>query len=46
MVDSGLVLPDSSHEFAGLPPGDWAYFSRLHPIMREILAVKDPETSS
>jgi plastocyanin len=46
MFDSGLVLPDGSYELPGLPPGDYAYFCRVHPIMRGILAVKDPETPS
>jgi plastocyanin len=46
MFDSGVVLPDGSYELPGLPPGDYAYFCRLHPIMRGIVAVKGPETSS
>jgi plastocyanin len=46
LFDSGLVRPDGSYELPGLPPGDYVYFCRVHPIMRGILSVKDPETPS
>ena len=46
LFDSGSVRPGDSYEVPGLPPGDYAYFCRVHPIMRGILSVKGPETPS
>lgn len=37
LFDSGAVPPDGSYELPGLPPGDYPYFCRLHPIMRGVL---------
>ena len=46
LFDSGSVRPGETYELPGLPPGDYGYFCRVHPIMRGILSVKAPETPS
>jgi plastocyanin len=46
LFDSGSVRPGERYELPGLPPGDYPYFCRVHPIMRGILSVETPETPS
>ncbi|MGH7255332.1 MAG: cupredoxin domain-containing protein [Nitrospirales bacterium] len=37
--DSGSVAPDDRFTLPGLPPGQYPYQCRLHPIMRGVLTV-------
>lgn len=39
--DSGMLPPGSTFTVPGLPPGRYAYYCRIHPIMRGVLAVTD-----
>ncbi|HZS93822.1 MAG TPA: hypothetical protein VFA78_03425 [Chloroflexota bacterium] len=41
LFDSGTVPPDGSYELPGLPPGNYGYYCKLHPIMRGVLTVKE-----
>jgi plastocyanin len=44
--DSGTLAPDRSYELPGLLPGTYPYLCRLHPIMRGVLIVQVPGSSS
>ena len=46
MFDSGVVPPNGSFTLAGLPPGQYPYHCRLHPIMRGVLRVLDNDGSA
>ncbi|MGQ0666875.1 MAG: cupredoxin domain-containing protein [Nitrospiraceae bacterium] len=39
--DSGMLPPGSTFTLPGLPPGHYAYYCRIHPIMRGALTVTD-----
>ncbi|MEW6246530.1 MAG: hypothetical protein AB1555_07460 [Nitrospirota bacterium] len=41
LFDSGAVPPDGSYELPGLPPGNYGYYCKLHPIMRGVLTVRE-----
>ncbi len=41
LFDSGTVPPDGSYELPGLPPGNYGYYCKLHPIMRGLLTVRE-----
>lgn len=40
--DSGIVMPNGSYVVPGLPPGQYPYICRVHPIMRGTIIVTDP----
>ena len=40
--DSGSLAPNETYTVPGLPPGNYPYHCRLHPIMRAVLTVSDP----
>lgn len=42
MFDSGAISPGASYSIPSLPPGQYPYACRLHPIMRGVLTVVDP----
>jgi plastocyanin len=44
--DSGEVPPNGSYTLPGLPPGQYPYQCRLHPIMRGVLTITDPSASA
>ncbi|HXF94081.1 MAG TPA: cupredoxin domain-containing protein [Nitrospiraceae bacterium] len=37
--DSGIMEPDGSYTIPSLPPGNYPYHCRVHPIMQGILVV-------
>ncbi len=39
--DSGSIAPDETYTVPSLPPGNYSYHCRLHPIMRGVLTVSD-----
>ena len=39
--DSGLMPPNTHYTLPGLPPGRYAYYCRIHPIMRGTLIITD-----
>ncbi len=41
LFDSGVVPPEGSYELPGLPPGNYRYYCKLHPIMRGVLTVSE-----
>ena len=41
--DSGAVAPNSSYSVPSLPPGRYPYHCQVHPIMRAVLVVTDPQ---
>ncbi len=43
---SGAVPPNASFMIAPLSPGRYAYHCELHPIMRGMLVVLDPQAAS
>ncbi len=46
LFDSGSVPPNGTFTLPGLPPGHYPYQCTLHPIMRGLLIVTEPEHSS
>ncbi len=44
MFDSGSVAPGASYTLPGLPPGQYPYQCRLHPIMRGVITVEEAAT--
>ena len=46
IFDSGSVSPGGSYTIPSLPPGNYPYQCRLHPIMRAVLTVIDPPSPS
>ena len=47
VFDSGPVPPGAQFTVPGLPPGQYGYHCRIHPIMRGLLTVTDaPATPS
>lgn len=45
LFDSGPVPPGGQFTIPGLPPGRYAYYCRIHPIMRGLLTVIDAPTA-
>jgi plastocyanin len=41
IFDSGAVAPGANYTLPGLPPGQYPYQCRLHPIMRGVITVED-----
>jgi plastocyanin len=39
--DSDTMLPNAHYSIAGLPPGQYPYHCRVHPIMRGLLTVTE-----
>ena len=44
--ESGTILPDGQFTVPSLPPGRYPYFCQLHPIMRGIVIVSEPENGT
>lgn len=44
--DSGTIPPDGHFTVPTLPPGRYPYYCQLHPIMRGVLVVTDPNTGA
>lgn len=42
VFDSGAVSPENSFILSSLQPGTYAYYCRLHPIMRGVITVTEP----
>jgi len=41
LFDSGPVPPGAQFTVPGLPPGQYGYHCRIHPIMRGVLTIAD-----
>lgn len=45
LFDSGSIPPTGVFELPKLPPGQYSYHCKLHPIMRGVLVVQDGKTA-